>query len=161
MKKLILTILFIFMFAFFTGQTNVNANSFEKIKSTTFSDVIEDTETFSVVDALEHYIKLAPPSVQVYYYTKIYCENFGVPETVAFGVVKLETSYKGPDKLDYNPSQTSPANARGPYQLLLSTAKDMYELLKLGPRHELTSDMLLTDVELNVKLGIRYLKWLI
>ena len=159
MKKLTLTLLFIFTFAFFTGQTNVNADSIAKAKPTTFSDVTEDTETFSVVEALEPYIKIAPPSVQVYYYTKIYCEEFDVPETVAFGVVKLETAYKGPDKHDYNPSQTSSANARGPYQLLLSTAKDMYVILGLGPRHELTSEMLLTDVELNVKLGIRYLKW--
>lgn len=162
MKKITLTILFIFSFSFFTGQVNVNAEdiNIDKAKSITFSDVVEDTESFSVVDALEPYIKIAPPSVQVYYYTKIYCEEFGVPETVAFGVAKLETAYKGPDKHDYNPAQTSSANARGTYQLLLSTAKDMYELLRLGNRNELTSEMLLNDVELNVKLGIRYLRYL-
>jgi len=120
----------------------------------------ENINDINNIEILEPYIKISPPSIQVYYYTKIYCKLYGVPETIAFGVAKLETNYRGPDNHHYNPLQISYANAMGTYQLLLSTAKDMYVLLNLGPRNELTSEMLLNDVELNTKLGIRYLRWI-
>jgi len=120
-----------------------------------------ELDTISTEDAFAHYIRLAPYSVQVYFYTKKYCKEFDVPEEIAFAVAKLETGYKGPDKFSYDPTdQISVANALGAYQLLLSTARDMYEFLGYGPRHELTKQMLLDDVELNVRLGICYLRWL-
>ena len=162
MKKVTLIIFITLSMVIFTGQTRIQPYTemeVMKAEATTFSDASEDAETFSTADALEPYIQMAPPSVQVYYYTKKYCKEYNVPETIAFQVAKLETAYKGPDRHDYNPNQTSSGNARGTYQLLVSTAKDMYELLGLGPRSDITSERLLNDVELNVRLGVRYLRW--
>jgi hypothetical protein len=153
MKKVTLVTFIIFIMAVIQPSDEMGVMITE---AKTFSNA----ETFSVSDALDTYIQISLPSVQVYYYTKKYCKEFNVPETVAFGVVKQETSYKGPDNHDYNPSQISSANAYGAYQLLLSTAKDMYVLLNLGNRNELTAERLLTDVKLNSKLGIRYLRYL-
>lgn len=162
MKKITLIIFITLSMSVFMGQTNMQPYTEMEVMKTeaTFSDASEDAETFSAAEALETYIQMSSPSVQVYFYTKKYCKQFHVPETVAFGIVKQETSYKGPDKHDYNPSQISSANAYGPYQLLLSTARDMYVLLNFGNRNELTPEMLLSDVDLNTKLGIRYLKYL-
>lgn len=157
MKKATLIIFITLSISLFMGQIQIQPYAEVEVMK---AEASEDAESFSQAEALESYIQMATPSVQVYYYTKKYCKEYNVPETVAFGVAKLETAYKGPDKHDYNPSQTSSGNARGTYQLLLSTAKDMYVLLNLGEKNELTAEMLLTDVELNVKLGIRYLRYL-
>lgn len=119
---------------------------------------------FSKQDALEHYIQLAPHSVQIYFYTKKYCAEFTVPEEISFSVVKLETGYKGPNRFDYNPSQTSTANAYGSYQIILSTGKYVVEKYpELFPgitKDDITPEVLLTDVKLNTKIGIRYLRHL-
>jgi soluble lytic murein transglycosylase-like protein len=131
-----------------------------EVKVSDFSGVSTDTESFSDAEALDTYIQLAPHSVQIYEYTQKYCKEYNVPETIAFGILKLETGYEGPSHFDYNINQTSSGNARGPYQLLVSTAKDMYEVLGLGPRKDVTAKLLLSDVELNVKLGVRYLRWI-
>jgi len=119
---------------------------------------------FSKEDALEHYIQLAPHSVQVYFYTKRYCKEFGVPQEVAFGVAKLETRYLGPDMFHYKPNQISTANAYGSYQILLSTAK---YVVKIYPEvfpgitpGDITPDVLLNDVNLNSRIGIKYLNHL-
>lgn len=162
MKKVTLTVLFIISMAFFTGHRvdASNSNSTDNSPTLTFSDADNSAETFSSVDVLDGYIKMSPASVQVFYYTRKYCQLYDISETLAFRVARLETTYRGPDVKDYNPVQISSGNALGPYQLLLSTARDMYVLLGLGERHELTRQMLLDDVELNVMLGIRYLRWL-
>lgn len=157
MKRITLTLLISMSMLLTTGYNSQASDSI------TIQAMPLDYElvTISTDDAFAHYIKLAPYSVQVYFYTKKYCAEFNVPEEIAFAVAKLETGYKGPDKFAYNPTnQISVANALGAYQLLLSTAKDMYEYLGYGPRHELTKQMLLDDVELNVRLGICYLRWL-
>lgn len=160
MKRLALTVLISMSMLLTTGyQTqgeNINLDSLALDVIPRGYEVIE----FSKQDAFEQYIKLAPESVQLYFYTKKYCKEYGVPEEIAFAVAGLETGYRGPDKFHYNQRQISTANAYGSYQLLLSTARDMYELLGLGDRYELTSEMLLSDVKLNTMLGIRYLKWL-
>ena len=149
MKNITLIMLVIISFMLFSGN-----------KITPLNNEILEVETFSVEESLEAYIQISTPSVQVYYYTKKYCKEYNVPESVAFGVLKLETTYRGPHIYSYTPVQTSSGYARGPYQLLVSTARDMYVLLGLGERQELTAEMLLVDVELNVKLGVRYLRWL-
>ncbi len=159
MKKVTLVILVTFAFMLFSGQTRIDSlasTNIIKAEANTFST----THTFSTATALETYIQISPPSVQLYYFTKKYCNEYDVPESVAFGILKLETTYRGPNTLDYSPNQTSRANAYGSYQLLLSTARDMYVLLGLGTREELTPDMLLNNVQLNAQLGIRYLRYL-
>lgn len=164
MKKGITLILLLFVFVVSVGNTpatkkgNINADA----DSLGIDAEIRPLEEipFSEEDALDKYISLAPKSIQVYYYTKRYCEEFDVPETVAFNVLKLETGYKGPMDLEYNPAQISSANAYGGYQILLSTGRDMYVILGLGMKHQLTKEILLNDVELNTKLGIAYLRYL-
>lgn len=145
MKHILTTILVIVGFVSFAGKPETNDVAGYK-----------NVEDIGHKYTLETYIQVSPPSVQVYYYTKKYCEQYNVPETVAFGIAKLETSYLGPNLNSYNPEQTSYANAYGTYQLLLSTARDMYE----GNRNELTPEMLLSDVRLNTQLGIKYLRYL-
>lgn len=108
----------------------------------------------------ENILEKSPPSIQVYYYTKKYCKEFNIPEKRFFRILRKETTYSGPSHINYNPDQISSGNALGPSQLLLSTARDMYVLLGLGNRNELTREMLLKDIELNLKLGIRYTRWL-
>lgn len=116
----------------------------------------DDTKYLIQYDNTDDFIKSSCASIQLYYYTKKYCVEYNVPETIAFNILKLETSYNGPDDIMYNPIRTSIGNAYGPYQLLLSTARDMYD----GNDDELTRERLLYDIELNTKLGIKYLRYL-
>lgn len=161
MKRITLTVFLTLSMLLTTGYQTVGedaqGDSLYKIDIETKGYEID---TIKTEDVFGHYIKLAPKSIQVYFYTKRYCEEFNIPEEIAFAVAKLETGYKGPDRFTYNPKQTSSADALGPYQVLLSTGRDMYVILGLGSRQDLTAEMLLNDVELNVKIGIRYLRWL-
>lgn len=154
-------ILLILLILFVTLGSNFNyTDTLEKEKVDTSKFIMYDSlGTDNVIDKtaiLERHISVAPHSVQVYFYTKKYCKEYGVPEEIAFSVARLETYYLGPNSFNYNPSQTSYANAYGTYQLLLSTARYMYE----GDSREITPHILLTNVKLNTRLGIKYLKYL-
>jgi len=100
-------------------------------------------------------LEKSPPSIQVYYYTKHYCKIYNVPEWFAFRTLKQETGYKGPSHLNYTNKQISSANALGPYQVLLSTGRDMHD-----DYFPLTRELLLNDIKLNTKLGVKYMAWL-
>ena len=119
---------------------------------------------FSKEDAFSKYVTAAPYSVQIYFYTKKYCAEFNVPEEIAFSVARLETNYRGPDMFHYKPNQTSYANARGTYQIMLPTAKFVVEKYpELFPgitKDDITPAVLLHDVHLNTKIGIKYLQHL-
>ena len=155
MNKVTLTVFVTLAMLLFTGETNHPSDNIVK-KTVT----VAKESTFSTANTLDIYIKKSPASVQVYYYTKKYCKKFHVPETVAFNVLKLETTYEGPAKRKYNHKRTSTGNAKGSFQVVLSTGKDMYVLLGLGKRNELTADRLMNDIELNVMIGVRYLQYL-
>jgi len=160
MKKIALTLLIsmsmLLTMGYKTQGENINLDSLAIQALPLGYEIVE----FSKQDAFEQYIKLAPHSIRLYFNTKKYCKEFGVPEEIAFSILGLETGYKGPDKFNYKPNQVSTADALGSWQVLLSTGKDMYVLLELGDRNELTREMLLNDDELNTMIGIRYLKWL-
>ena len=100
-------------------------------------------------------LEKSPPCIQVYYYTKYYCKIYNVPEWFAFRILKQETGYKGPSHLIYTNKQISIANALGPYQVLLSTGRDIHD-----DYFPLTKELLLSDIRLNTKLGVKYMAWL-
>ena len=100
---------------------------------------------------VEKYIKSSPPSVQMYYFIKKYSKLYNVPLKMVYKIATLETNYKNPLNFKYNPSQISYANAYGPMQLLLSTAKSV------AKDTSITIQQLLTNVELNVKTSVCYM----
>lgn len=100
------------------------------------------------------YSSIAPDYIQMNYYITKYAKQYGVPLNIAYSVAKLETGYKGPDHKNYVPGRTSSADAEGPMQILLSTAREVSgnpELTRLELRH---------NIELNVKLSMIYLRQL-
>lgn len=99
-------------------------------------------------------IKYAPNSVKMHNSIKKYCALYDVPEKLAFKIAKLETGYTGIDDSDYKHNLVSKCHALGPMQLLLSTAR------YIDGDKTLTRHQLLNDIELNVKIGIKYLRYL-
>jgi len=116
---------------------------------------VTSVDSIDKAELLFNLVKDSPPSVQLYHYTKYYCKVYNVPEWYAFRTLREETGYKGPNHLNYNPKQKSHANALGPFQVLLSTGKDMHD-----DYFPLTRELLLSDIRLNAKLGIKYIAWL-
>lgn len=155
MRKIALVLFFSIMCFIFLGNMLYKTNNTGAIMFDIERVINVDTSVSSTAFDINH-INMAPHSIQVYYYTKYYCAVYNVPETVAFNVARLETGYKNPLDFKYRPNLTSYANAYGTYQLILGTAKFMYE----GKKSDITPQVLLTDVKLNVRLGIKYLRYL-
>lgn len=157
MRKIPLTMLFVFSMVFTTGYKTVSETM--NIQAREYKII-----PFSKNEVFEKYIKMSPHSVQIYFHTKKYCKEFNVPEEVAFSVARLETNYRGPDMFHYKPNQTSVADAYGTYQILLSTARYVVKIYPdVFPEisyKDVTKELLLTDVHLNTKIGIKYLRHL-
>ena len=102
----------------------------------------------------ESYLRYAPASIQMHYYIKKYAEMYKVPLDIAYKIARLETNYKGPTHFTYNAAQTSYMNAYGPFQILLSTAREV------SGNPELSKEELLNNIDLNVCIGIKYLSQL-
>jgi soluble lytic murein transglycosylase-like protein len=111
-------------------------------------------------NGLKHYqnapniIKLAPPNLQIFYYMQKYSNQYEIPWYVIKGVARLETGYTHPLNSSYNPYQISTANARGPMQLLPSTAR------YISSNKSITNDDVLYNIEFNVKHSAKYLRYL-
>lgn len=97
---------------------------------------------------------MQPHSIQVYNNIKKYCKIYNVPEKIAFKVAKLETGFNGPMDFGYKSDRTSSANAVGPMQLIYSTA------LYMSDDKTISYNRVKNDIELNVKLSIKYLRYL-
>ena len=95
--------------------------------------------------------KSSPPSLQMYKLIKQYADTFDIPLRYAFGVAYCETRYAGPFQWRYNPAQTSCSGAEGPMQILLSTARYIN-------RDNVSRNTLRTDIEYNVRTGLKYLR---
>lgn len=95
-----------------------------------------------------------PHSIQVYNNIKKYCKIYNVPERIAFKIANAESGFKGPMDLNYKSNLTSSANAVGPMQLIYSTA------LYMSDDKTISYNMVKNDIELNVKLSIKYLRYL-
>ena len=92
-----------------------------------------------------------PPCLQMYYYIEHYADSFNIPKRYAYGVAKIETGYNGPFHWRYNPAQTSCANALGPMQILLSTARGLN-------KDHVSREQLKTDIKYNVRTSMKMLR---
>jgi hypothetical protein len=92
-----------------------------------------------------------PPCIQMYHYIEFYADSFNIPKRYAYGVARVETGYKGPFHWRYNPSQTSSANALGPMQILLSTARGLN-------KDHVSRERLKTDIKYNVRTSMKMLR---
>ncbi len=97
---------------------------------------------------------LAPPSLQVYYAIKRYAKLYNIPEKIAFGIARNETSFRNPMNFNYNHKQISSANAMGTMQVQYRTAKDVEQNKKF------TKEELLNNIDLNVNISLKYLRQL-
>jgi len=97
---------------------------------------------------------IAPPSLRVYYAIKKYSKLYNIPEKIAFGIARNETSFKNPMNFNYNHIQISSANARGTMQVQYKTAK------YVEPNKEFTKEDLLKNIDLNVNISLKYLRQL-
>ena len=102
----------------------------------------------------ESYLRYAPASVQMNFSIRKYAAVYKVPLVVAYKIPRLETNYKGPLQFEYIPSQTSNMDAFGPFQILLSTGREV------SGNPNLTKEELLNNIDLNVMLGLKYLRQL-
>ena len=101
-------------------------------------------------------------SLKVFFLTNKYTQIHKVKKRVVFRVLRLETGYKGPLHRNYIPQQISSSNAYGSMQLLRSTADWVFYNFANPKTYEptLTKNILLNNVELNIRLGIKYLRHL-
>jgi soluble lytic murein transglycosylase-like protein len=90
-------------------------------------------------------------SLKMYESIEKYSNKYNVPKHIAYNVAYLETRYRGPFDFNYNGSLTSSAGAKGPMQILPSTAN--YITGKPIKQSEL-----LDDVDLNIEISMKLLK---
>jgi soluble lytic murein transglycosylase-like protein len=107
-------------------------------------------ETPQVIDFVGDDIEYAPPCIQLYALLEKYSDQYEVPFDIAIGVAREETGYKGPFHWSYDPKQVSYANAYGAMQVQVPTANDNWS-------DQVTSKMLLNDLELNVHIAMKLL----
>jgi soluble lytic murein transglycosylase-like protein len=107
-----------------------------------------NTDDVRIPDRID---RASPPSLQMYKYIKAYADTFDIPLRYAFGIAYCETHYQGPFNWKYNPAQTSCSGAEGPMQILLSTARYIN-------RDNVSRHTLRTDIEYNVRTGLKYLR---
>lgn len=110
---------------------------------------IEDNDTTHLGDVSIE----APPSILLFNYINQYSKEYNIPKNIAFGVAHKETGYNGPFHWEYNPKQSSYANAYGAMQIQVPTAN-------MFSKKKLTKADLLNDLELNVKLSMEILRYL-
>lgn len=92
-----------------------------------------------------------PPCLQMYFYIKKYAKQYNIPLDYAFGLAYQETGYRGPFHFKYNPKQTSFAEAKGPMQIMLSTARGIN-------KDNVSEYRLLNDIEYNVRTSMKFLR---
>ena len=103
----------------------------------------------------EKCIKNTLPSLQVYFSIKRYCKDYDVPEKYAFKVANIESGWKQPIQVNYNPyNKISSTNALGAMQVLPSTARSVWQ------DKSITEEKLLNDVDFNVHTSIKYMQQL-
>lgn len=95
-----------------------------------------------------------PASLRMYYCIEKYSDKYDIPKQYAYGIAKQETGFRNPFQLTYNARQISPTGALGPMQILLSTAKWIWN------DNSITKDRLLEDIEFNVETSMKYLSML-
>lgn len=97
--------------------------------------------------------KQDPPCLQMHFYIKKYAEEYDIPLDYAYGLAYQETGYRGAFHWKYNHKKTSSVGAEGPMQIMIPTANWLAE--RNVSRKELKE-----DIELNVRLSLKYLRYL-
>ena len=95
-----------------------------------------------------------PSCLKMYFSIEKYADKYGVPKRYVYGIAYNETKYGGPLQFDYDHKQISKSGALGPMQVLLSTARWIWDDDKI------TKKKLLNDVDFNVETSIKYLSML-
>ena len=142
MKSVLYILLFAFLMLLTTNSIGINT--------------VANGQTLPVPESrfADAYIRNAPPSIQVAHAIKKYAPAYDVPLNVAYKIARLETNFKGPLQFRYDAAQTSSADAYGPMQILLSTGREV------SRNPELTKEQLLNDIDLNVMIGLKYMRQL-
>lgn len=92
-----------------------------------------------------------PPCLQMYFYIQKYAKIYNIPEEYAFGLAYQETRYEGPFDWSYNHKQKSYANAYGPMQIQIPTAR--------GLNKDNISEKILTEnIDYNVMTSMKLLR---
>lgn len=92
-------------------------------------------------------------SIHMYECIRKYAEKYDIPEHIAFNVAYLETGYRGPLHFGYSPRQVSHGGAVGPMQVMPRTANFVQ-------RKKISREELLTNIDMNVDISLKYLKYL-
>lgn len=90
-------------------------------------------------------------SLKMYESIEKYSNKYDIPKHIAYNVAYLETRYRGPFDFNYNGSLTSPTGAKGPMQILPSTANYI-------TGKPIKQSDLLHNVELNIEISMKLLK---
>lgn len=96
----------------------------------------------------------SPPCLQMYYNIEKYSEKYGIPKRYAYGIAWKETRYTGPFQWNYTHSLESSAGAVGPMQVMVPTARAMWNGKSISKKD------LREDIELNVETSMKLLKHL-
>ena len=92
-------------------------------------------------------------SIHMYESIRKYAQIYEIPEHIAFNVAYLETGYRGPLHFAYSPRQVSGQGAVGPMQVMPKTANFV-------ERRRISRKELLTNIDMNVNISLKYLKYL-
>lgn len=95
-----------------------------------------------------------PACLQMYYGIEKYSKKYNIPKQYAYGIAYKETGYRSPFQWGYNPNQISPTGALGPMQVLLSTAKWVWN------DNSISKDKMLNNIEFNIETSMKYLNML-
>lgn len=95
-----------------------------------------------------------PACLQMYYSIEKYSKEYDIPKQYAYGIAYNETGYRSPFQWKYKANQISPTGALGPMQVLLSTAKWVWN------DDTLSKDKVLNDIEFNIETSMKYLSML-
>ena len=90
-------------------------------------------------------------SVRTYMYLRKYAKEYRVPIKYAYSIAYLESTYRGPLDMKYNPYLASKCGAVGPMQLMPKTASSV-------AGYRVQKHVLKKDIRLNIELSMKLLR---
>lgn len=94
--------------------------------------------------------RLLTDAERLYNAVQRYSVKYKIPIHVAFNVANIETGYRGPCHVTYNPRQTSHCGALGPMQIMPQWASHY-------AGYKVTKKELRDSIELNVEISMKIL----
>jgi soluble lytic murein transglycosylase-like protein len=129
-------ILYALVFGFFVGRVSSDLSHQEKQPRVMYIDAV------TTID---------PPCVSLYNSIEKHASKYGIPRKYAFGIAHKETSYSGPNHIDYDPYRISSAGALGPMQIMLTTAEEINKT-------KISKSKLKNDIDYNVETSMKILR---